>query len=95
MSSGDPQFEWRDLDGTEIEAPENARTYVDIARARMGPLGRVVMRATGDGRWRVEMAELSVPTAFANSQSVRPLPTDRRQEIARAFRAEVLPVDFE
>jgi hypothetical protein len=60
----------------------------------MGPFGRVVMNATG-GRWRVEIASLLVPRVLANSETVRAVPTDRRQEIVGAFRAEGLPVDSE
>ena len=93
MNAGDPQFEWRGIDGSAVEAPENARTYVDIARARMGPFGRIVLTATGGPRWRVATADLQVPRVIANAEDVRALPTDRRREIIGAFLAEGLPVE--
>jgi hypothetical protein len=93
MGSGDPQFEWRDGGGRSTPPPVNARTYVDIARARIGPFGRVIMSASGGERWRVEVANLKVPPVIARADSVRALPTDRRAEMIGAFRAEGLPVD--
>jgi hypothetical protein len=93
LNAGDPQFEWRGVDGNAVEPPRNARTYVDIARARMGPFGRVVLVATGRARWKVATADLQVPRVIANAESVRALPTDRRLEIIRAFLAEGLPVE--
>jgi hypothetical protein len=93
MGAGDPQFEWRGPGGGTAEAPANARTYVDIARARMGPFGRIVMAASASDRWKVEVATLKVPPVIANVGAVRSLPTDRRSEIIGAFRAEGLPVE--
>jgi len=93
MAAGDPQFEWRGPDGGMTDAPANARVYVDIARARIGPFGRIVMAAITPDRWKVEVASLKVPPVNANVSAVRTLPTDRRAEIIGAFRAEGLPVD--
>ena len=93
MNAGDPQFEWRGVDGSPTEPPKNARTYVDIARARMGPFGRIVLTATGAERWKVTTADLQVPRVIAHEASVRSLPTDRRAEIIGAFLAEGLPVE--
>jgi hypothetical protein len=93
LNAGDPQFEWRGVDGNPVEPPANARTYVDIARARVGPFGRIVLTATGSSRWRVTTADLLVPRVIANSAGVRALPTDRRAEITGAFLAEGLPVE--
>ena len=93
MGAGDPQFEWRGLGGETTEAPANARTYVDITRARIGPFGRIVMAAIAPDRWKVEIASLKVPPVIANVTAVRTLPTDRREEIIGAFRAEGLPVE--
>jgi len=93
MGAGDPQFEWRGPDGGTTDAPANARIYVDIARARIGPFGRIVMAAISPDRWKVEVASLKVPPVIANVSAVRTLPTDRRAEIIGAFRAEGLPVD--
>jgi hypothetical protein len=93
LNAGDPQFEWRGVDGNPVEPPRDARTYVDIARARMGPFGRIVLAAMGGGRWRVATADLQVPKAIAHAESVRSLPTDRRAEIIGAFLAEGLPVE--
>jgi len=93
LNAGDPQFEWRGVDGSPVEPPKNARTYVDIARARMGPFGRVVLVATGTGRWKVATADLQVPRVIAHAEAVRALPTDRRAEIIGAFLAEGLPVE--
>ena len=93
MNAGDPQFEWRGVDGNPVEPPLNARTYVDIARARMGPFGRIVLAATGAARWRVATADLQVPRVLAHDARVRSLPTDRRAEIIGAFLAEGLPVE--
>ncbi|HYU41554.1 MAG TPA: hypothetical protein VEQ84_05345 [Vicinamibacteria bacterium] len=66
---------------------------MDIARARMGPFGRVVLVATDGARWKVAAADLQVPRVIANAESVRALPTDRRLEIIRAFLAEGLAVE--
>ena len=93
MGAGDPQFEWRGAAGGLAEAPANARTYVAIARARIGPFGRIVMAASAPDRWKVEIATLRVPPVLANLSAVRTLPTDRRAEIIGAFRAEGLPVE--
>ena len=93
MNAGDPQFEWRGIDGSPTEPPKNARTYVDIARARMGPFGRIILAATGTARWKVTTAELQVPRVIANAAGVRNVPTDRRTEIIGAFLAEGLPVE--
>jgi hypothetical protein len=93
MGAGDPQFEWRGPGGDTTEAPPNARTYVDIARARIGPFGRIVMSTSAPDRWKVEVATLKVPPVIANVSAVRTLPTDRRAEIIGAFRAEGLPVE--
>jgi hypothetical protein len=93
LNEADPQFEWRGADGNPVEPPTNARTYVDIARARVGPFGRIVLAATGAARWKVAVAELQVPRVIANAAGVRALPTDRRPEIIGAFLAEGLPVD--
>jgi hypothetical protein len=93
LNAGDPQFEWRGVDGNLVAPPPNARTYVDIARARMGPFGRIVLAATGAARWKVAAAELQVPRVIANDVIVRALPTDRRTEIIGAFLAEGLPVE--
>ena len=93
MNAGDPQFEWLGVDGSPVEPPENARTYVDIARARVGPFGRIVLAATGSARWRVATADLLVPRVIANAAGVRNVPTDRRPEIIGAFLAEGLPVE--
>ena len=93
MNAGDPQFEWRGVDGNPVAPPTNARTYVDIARARMGPFGRVVLAATGAARWKVATAELQVPRVIAHNATVRALPTDRRAEIIGAFLAEGMPVE--
>jgi hypothetical protein len=93
LNAGDPQFEWRGVDGTPVEPPANARTYVDIARARVGPFGRIVLTATGNARWTVTTADLLVPRVIANVAGVRALPTDRRPEIIGAFLAEGLPVE--
>jgi hypothetical protein len=93
MAVGDPQFEWRGPAGDMTEAPPNARTYVDIARARIGPFGRIVMAAIAPDRWKVEVATLRVPPVLANVSAVRTVPTDRRAEIIGAFRAEGLPVE--
>ena len=93
MNPGDPQFEWRGVDGNPVEPPRDACTYVDIARARMGPFCRIVLAATGTARWKVTRAELQVPRVIANAKGVRDVPTDRRSEIIGAFLAEGLPVE--
>jgi hypothetical protein len=93
MGAGDPQFEWRGPGRETTEAPANARTYIDIARARIGPFGRIVMAAIAPDRWKVEIASLKVPPVIAHVTAVRTLPTDRREEIIGAFRAEGLPVE--
>jgi hypothetical protein len=93
LNAGDPQFEWRGVDGNPVEPPRDARIYVDIARARMGPFGRIVLAATGTATWKVTTADLQVPRVIANAAGVRNVPTDRRTEIIGAFLAEGLPVE--
>jgi hypothetical protein len=65
--------------------------YVDIARARMGPFGRIVLAATGTARWKVTAADLQVPRVIANAAGVRNVPTDRRTEIIGAFLPKACP----
>ena len=66
---------------------------VDIARARMGPFGRIVLAASEPARWKVTTADLQVPRVIAHAAGVRNVPTDRRAEIIGAFLAEGLPVE--
>jgi hypothetical protein len=95
MAAGDPQFEWHARDGKPVQAPTDARTYIDISRARLGPAGLVTMVAVPPRGWRVELAEVSIPTVIASARGVRTVPSDRRAELIRAFRAEGLPVEPE